>query len=242
MFTSILVVCCTTIAYAQDFSINQNQYDPYNNPYTSNRSPYDQSFTTSRNPFINQNQGSNLGDNPYGQSTFDQGTRQGQFDQGQLDQNRQGQFDQNRQGQLDQNRQGQFDQNRQGQFDQNRQTQYDQNRQNQFDPTYQYGKQDQYSFTQRPRTFDYGVNRNQIDHSTVIREASYFIVASKMVRPGQLYRVSVTVLQEQQPLTIRASIQRNGVEVTSDHKDVKMGIPETLLMKVIYLFNLKKFK
>lgn len=53
-----------------------------------------------------------------------------------------------------------------------------------------------------------------------------------MVRPAQLYRVSVTVLKEKQPLTVRASIQRNGVEVSSDHKAVKEGIPETLLMRV----------
>lgn len=65
---------------------------------------------------------------------------------------------------------------------------------------------------------------------------TYFIVASKMVRPGQLYRVSVTVLQEKQPLTVRASISRNGVEMSTDYKAVKEGIPETLLMRVRYNF------
>lgn len=64
---------------------------------------------------------------------------------------------------------------------------------------------------------------------------TYFIVASKLVRPGQLYRVSVTILQEKQPLTVRASISRNGVEMTSDYKAVKEGITETLLMRVIYI-------
>lgn len=53
-----------------------------------------------------------------------------------------------------------------------------------------------------------------------------------MVRPGQLYRVSAMVIKETQPLTVRASIQRNGVEMSSDHKKVKEGIPETLLMRV----------
>lgn len=62
---------------------------------------------------------------------------------------------------------------------------------------------------------------------------TYFVTASRMVRPGQLYKVFVSVLQEKQPLTIRASIQRNGVEISSDYKDVKVGIPEELLMKVI---------
>lgn len=61
---------------------------------------------------------------------------------------------------------------------------------------------------------------------------TYFIVAGKMVRPGTVYRVAVTVLQAPVPLTIRANIQRNGVELSADSKDVKEGIPETLLMRV----------
>lgn len=52
------------------------------------------------------------------------------------------------------------------------------------------------------------------------------------MRPGQLYRVAVTVLQATKTLTVRANIQRNGVEVSADHKEVKAGIPETLLMRV----------
>lgn len=61
---------------------------------------------------------------------------------------------------------------------------------------------------------------------------SYFIVASRMVRPGQLYRVAVSLLKETHPITVRASIQRNGVEMSSDNKDCKEGIMETLLMRV----------
>lgn len=57
-----------------------------------------------------------------------------------------------------------------------------------------------------------------------------------MVRPGQLYRVSVNILQTKQPLVVRASIQRNGVEMSADHKSVIEGIPETLLMRVSCLF------
>lgn len=34
------------------------------------------------------------------------------------------------------------------------------------------------------------------------------------------------------PITIRASIQNNGVEVASDSQNVKKGIPETLLMRI----------
>lgn len=62
---------------------------------------------------------------------------------------------------------------------------------------------------------------------------TYFAVASRMVRPGQLYRVAVNILKEKsQPITVRASIQRNGIEVSADYKQVKRGIPETLLMRV----------
>lgn len=64
-------------------------------------------------------------------------------------------------------------------------------------------------------------------------------MASKLVRPGQLYRVSVTVLHEKQPLTVRASISRDAVEMTSDYKAIKEGITETLLMRVI-CFQLRR--
>lgn len=57
-------------------------------------------------------------------------------------------------------------------------------------------------------------------------------MAGKIVRPGTTYRISVMVLQAPVPLTVRANIQRNGVEQTADSKDVKEGIPETLLLRV----------
>ncbi|XP_076278981.1 macroglobulin complement-related [Lasioglossum baleicum] len=72
---------------------------------------------------------------------------------------------------------------------------------------------------------------NSID-SIIIKEASYFIVASRMVRPGQIYKVDVNVLHSPLPMVVRASIQRNGVEVGADHQEVKEGIPETLMMKM----------
>lgn len=53
-----------------------------------------------------------------------------------------------------------------------------------------------------------------------------------MVRPSQLYRVAVTVFKTRQPLIIRASISRDGVEMSTDSKGVTEGIPETLLMRV----------
>lgn len=70
------------------------------------------------------------------------------------------------------------------------------------------------------------------DSNVLINEATYFIVASRMVRPGQVYRVSVSVFETAHPLTIRASIARDGVEMSADSKNLIQGVPETLLMRV----------
>ncbi|XP_066263111.1 CD109 antigen [Euwallacea similis] len=89
-----------------------------------------------------------------------------------------------------------------------------------------------YDYTPYRNPLVYGGSGSRVEHAAIIKEATYFVVASKMVRPGQLYRVSVTVLKEKQPLIVRASISRNGVEMSSDYKPVKEGILETLLMRV----------
>lgn len=68
--------------------------------------------------------------------------------------------------------------------------------------------------------------------NNVFTEPTYFIVASRMVRPGQVYRVSVQVLLSSIPITVRASISRSGVEISGDTKEIKIGIPETMLMRV----------
>ncbi|CAG9763786.1 unnamed protein product [Ceutorhynchus assimilis] len=107
----------------------------------------------------------------------------------------------------------------------------DRDRSNQFGPDpYDNNQNGAYDYTPYRNPLVYGGEK--IEHAAIIKEAIYFVVASKMVRPGQLYRVSVTVLKEKQPLIVRASISRNGVEMSTDHKDVKEGIPETLLMQV----------
>ncbi|XP_037909514.1 CD109 antigen [Hermetia illucens] len=80
--------------------------------------------------------------------------------------------------------------------------------------------------------FSRGINRNAFHEAEVSRRATYFIVASKTVRPGLIYQVEVSVMETPHPITVRASISRNGVEMTADSKDVKEGVPETLLMRV----------
>ncbi|XP_014293821.1 CD109 antigen [Halyomorpha halys] len=73
---------------------------------------------------------------------------------------------------------------------------------------------------------------NQIENSVIIKEASYFIVASRIVRPGQVYRLSAVVLQSKTPLTVRASIQCNGVEIGAASQQTKIGIMENLMIKI----------
>lgn len=68
--------------------------------------------------------------------------------------------------------------------------------------------------------------------NNLFNDPTYFIVASRMVRPGQVYRVSVQVLLSPIPITVRASISRSGVEISGDTKEIKIGIPETMLMRV----------
>ncbi|XP_012283890.1 CD109 antigen [Orussus abietinus] len=80
--------------------------------------------------------------------------------------------------------------------------------------------------------FGYSWNPGTQNDNVIIKEASYFVVASRMVRPGQIYRVAANVLRSPFPMTVRASIQRNGVEIAADHQEVKEGIPETLSMRM----------
>ncbi|XP_054001189.1 CD109 antigen [Hylaeus anthracinus] len=68
--------------------------------------------------------------------------------------------------------------------------------------------------------------------SIIIKEATYFVVASRMVRPGKTYRLAVNVLYSPLPMTVHASIQRNGAEIAADYQEVKEGIPETLMMRM----------
>ncbi|ODM98885.1 hypothetical protein Ocin01_07797 [Orchesella cincta] len=63
----------------------------------------------------------------------------------------------------------------------------------------------------------------------------YFVVASKMVRPGQVFRVAVTLFQGQvhlQEIEVRASLLRNGVDIGSDTKICQPNMPETLMIRV----------
>lgn len=58
------------------------------------------------------------------------------------------------------------------------------------------------------------------------------MLASKTIRPGQVYRVIATVYRSNLPITVRASIQRNGVELASALQECKARIPESLALRV----------
>ncbi|XP_035435862.2 CD109 antigen [Spodoptera frugiperda] len=148
------------------------------------------------------------------------------------------QYDPNRP--YDPNR-SQYDPNR-GQYDPSR-PQYDQDqRYNQFEnrnPDVNYNL-NQYTpdNTPRPswdtsRTYSTSFKGAPLEHdSVIINEATYFIVASKMVRPGQIYKISANILQARMQMTIRASISCNGVEIADVNQRVKEGVPEILNMRV----------
>lgn len=70
------------------------------------------------------------------------------------------------------------------------------------------------------------------NENVIIKESTYFVVASRMVRPNQVYRVAVNILHSPLPMTVRSSIQRNGVEIAADYQEVKERIPETLMMRM----------
>lgn len=59
-----------------------------------------------------------------------------------------------------------------------------------------------------------------------------------MVRPGQIYKISATILRARLQMTIRASISCNGVEIADVIEKVKEGVPEILNMRV----SLKLYK
>lgn len=61
---------------------------------------------------------------------------------------------------------------------------------------------------------------------------TYLVIASRMVRPGLIYRVQTHVLRSPLPMVVRATIQRNGVEIAADHKESREGIPEILMLRM----------
>lgn len=79
-----------------------------------------------------------------------------------------------------------------------------------------------------------GYTDNRIDSVPIHhQQPTHLIVASRLVRPGQTFRVVVTLLlQLPEPIKVLASIQRNGVEVTQNSRECRAPVPEEILLKV----------
>ncbi|XP_023233416.1 uncharacterized protein LOC111633114 [Centruroides sculpturatus] len=73
---------------------------------------------------------------------------------------------------------------------------------------------------------------NEIYRDRIKQEPTYFVLASKIVRPGQIFRVVVIIYSSTNPMTVRASIHRDGVELASSSQECKLKTPETLLLKI----------
>ncbi|XP_063601843.1 CD109 antigen-like [Penaeus indicus] len=68
--------------------------------------------------------------------------------------------------------------------------------------------------------------RNRFNHPT------HMILAPRTLRPGAVYRCVVSILYLSHPVDVRASLQKDGVEIASAKQDIIKGYPETLLLQV----------
>lgn len=59
------------------------------------------------------------------------------------------------------------------------------------------------------------------------------ILAPRTLRPGAVYRCVVSILYLDHPVDVRASLQKDGVEIASAKQDIIKGYPETLLLQVL---------
>lgn len=57
-------------------------------------------------------------------------------------------------------------------------------------------------------------------------------MASRIVRPGHLYRLAVSILRSNQPVTVKATIQRNGVEVAAARQIAVLDDTQIVTLRV----------
>lgn len=114
---------------------------------------------------------------------------------------------------------------------------------NPYDPNRRYNGNDPYQNTYGPGeskpswdpspSYNTGAKNAPLEHdSVIINEATYFIVASRIVRPGQIYKISANILQARMQMTVKASIARDGVEIANVAQRVNEGVPEILNIRV----------
>ncbi|XP_069938701.1 CD109 antigen [Cherax quadricarinatus] len=77
-----------------------------------------------------------------------------------------------------------------------------------------------------------GVLRNRLRMQNRYNHPTHMIMAPRTLRPGAVYRCVVTILYLDHPVDVRASLQKDGVELSSAKQDIIKGYPETLLLQV----------
>ncbi|GFR16515.1 uncharacterized protein TNCT_116221 [Trichonephila clavata] len=85
----------------------------------------------------------------------------------------------------------------------------------------------QWDGTGEENEYYYASNRNIIHDNP-----KYLVLASNIVRPGQVYRVCVSILETGSPVVVRASLHRDGEQVVSATEIVDPHQVTTLLMQV----------
>ncbi|XP_022694685.1 CD109 antigen-like [Varroa jacobsoni] len=82
----------------------------------------------------------------------------------------------------------------------------------------------------------YGQFSFSFDNTNIktLREPTYLILASRFVRPGQIYRIYVQLFgtEDSYPINVIAAIQRDGVEVAHASEQVNPGMSTDVLMQV----------
>ncbi|XP_042213472.1 CD109 antigen-like [Homarus americanus] len=77
-----------------------------------------------------------------------------------------------------------------------------------------------------------GVLYNKLRLQNRYNHPTHMILAPRTLRPGAVYRCVVSILNLDHPVHVRASLQKDGVEITSSKKDIMKGYPETLLLQI----------
>ncbi|XP_015919307.1 CD109 antigen [Parasteatoda tepidariorum] len=97
-----------------------------------------------------------------------------------------------------------------------------------------------YSTSQETRIFTAGEWDGTSDENVYLSlsgrnfndDPRYLVIASNIVRPGQVYRVCVSILSSSNPLIVRASLHRDGEQIVSATETVNPQHVSTLLMQV----------
>lgn len=67
--------------------------------------------------------------------------------------------------------------------------------------------------------------------TTPIFGVSFLVLATKIIRPGHVYRLSVTNYSPQL-VTSHASILKDGLDIASAEQQCSTGVPETMMLRV----------